>query len=68
MNQNKPYLSLQPSEGIVVQVAGQIYAAYISSGRVTDGDEDRWMKRSIREAIQIAKTVDEVVQSDDELG
>ena len=68
MNSSKRYLSLQPSEGIVVQVAGQIYAAYISAGKVREGDETEWMKRSIQEAIQIAKTVDEVVQSDEELG
>ena len=34
---NKPYVSLQPSEAVLVQVAGQIYAAYISAGRVEEG-------------------------------
>ena len=65
-NKNKHFISLKQSEGIVVQVAGQIYAAYIASGAIADGDEARWMKRSIQEAIRITKTVDEVVQSDGE--
>lgn len=65
-NKNKHYITLNKSESIVVQVAGQIYAAYVSSGKIDDGDEARWMKRSIQEAIRITKTVDEVVQSDGE--
>ncbi len=64
----KPYLKLEFSEGIVVQVAGQIYAAYIAAGRVTEGTEKEWMNRSIREALRIARTVDESLQSDSELG
>ncbi len=64
----KPHLKLEVSEGIVVQVAGQIYAAYIAAGRVTEETEKEWMNRSIRQALWIARTVDESVQSDSELG
>lgn len=62
------YLSLQPSELAVVHAASTIYAAYISSGRVNDGEEKTWMEKSIREAIQIAKTADAAIQSDGEAG
>ena len=68
MGESKHYLSLEKSEGIIVQVAGQIYAAYIAAGKVEDGAENNWKIRSIQEALQIAKTVDELVQSDGELG
>ena len=64
---NKPYVSLQPSEAVLVQVAGQIYAAYISAGRVEEGQAKEWMHRSIREAIHIARSTDASVQSDNEL-
>lgn len=64
----KPILTLQPSEGIVVQSAAQIYAAYIAAGRVPEGSEKDWIRRSIQEAFLIARVVDESVQSDKELG
>ena len=63
----KPYISLQPSEGIIIAAAANIYAAYISAGRVEDAQESEWMERSIREAIRIARTVDESIQSDAEM-
>lgn len=64
----KPKLSLQSSEGIVVQSAAQIYAAYIAAGRVTEGREREWIQRSIREAFLIAQMTDEAIESDSELG
>tara|TARA_Y100001960_G_scaffold268853_1_gene294048 strand:+ start:211 stop:411 length:201 start_codon:yes stop_codon:yes gene_type:complete len=65
---SKSYITLQPSEGIIVQSAAQIYAAYIQSGQVGSGQEAEWMKRSIKEALQLAKAIDEIVVSDDEVG
>ena len=53
-------LSLQPSEAAVSQSAARIYAAYISAGRVQEGHEEHWMKRSVREAIWIARVTDDV--------
>lgn len=61
------HLKLQHSESIVVAAAAQIYAAYIAAGRVADGEESRWMERSIREAIRIARTTDAAVISDEEI-
>lgn len=61
------HLKLQHSESVVVQAAAQIYAAYIAAGRVPEGEEARWMERSIREAIRIARTTDAVVISDEEM-
>lgn len=61
------HFKLQHSESVVVQAAAQIYAAYISSGRVGENDADQWMERSIEEAILIARGVDDAVISDDEV-
>jgi hypothetical protein len=61
------HLKLQHSESVVVQAAAQIYAAYIAAGRVPEGEEAEWMKRSIREAIQIAHATDASVISDEEI-
>jgi hypothetical protein len=63
----KSHLKLQATEAVVVQAASQIYAAYITAGRVTEGDEAKWMRRAIREAIQIANATDEAIVADDEV-
>lgn len=63
----KSYIALQPSEGILVQAAAQIYSAYVISGQAAPGTEDEWLQRSIRETIRIAKTVDSAVQADAEM-
>jgi hypothetical protein len=61
------HLKLQHSESVVVQAAAQIYAAYITAGRVPEGDESKWMERSIREAIRMARATDAAVISDEEI-
>ena len=60
-------LKLQHSESVVCHVASRIYAAYISSGRVASGEEKHWIKRSIKEAIDLCVATDEAVSSDDEV-
>ena len=64
---SRKHLMLQHSESVVVGAASQIYAAYITAGKVEEGKEADWMKRSIREAIMIARGVDDAVISDDEV-
>jgi hypothetical protein len=63
----RPDVTLQPSKGVVTQAAAQIYAAHISAGQVDEEHADRWIRRSIRAAIAIARTIDASVQSDAEL-
>lgn len=65
---SKPKISLQPSEAVVAQIAGAIYAAHIAAGQVVPGKEHEWIDRSIRDAIQIARKTDEAVHSDGEMG
>lgn len=62
------YLSLKTSEGIVAQMAATIYAAYIAVGKVQSGQEQEYMKKSLREAIALCKAADSHVTSDDEMG
>ncbi|HEY2784341.1 MAG TPA: hypothetical protein VGJ05_05130 [Fimbriiglobus sp.] len=64
----KVNISLQPSEAVVTRCASAIYAAYISAGKVGTGQEREFMMKAIEEAIWIARTTDEAVQSDGEMG
>jgi len=63
----KVRLSLQPSEAVVAQTAGSIYAAYVIAGRVPVGREKEWIERSIQDAILIAQISDDAIQSDSEM-
>ena len=62
---SKPDITLQPSKGIILEAAARIYAGYIAAGLVKDGEVKSWIKRSIQEAIVIAKTVDASIDSHD---
>jgi hypothetical protein len=64
---SRPTLMLQPSEGIVAQAAAAIYAAYIAAGRVPEGQEQAWIRRSIQESFPIARLTDEAIHSDGEV-
>jgi hypothetical protein len=64
----KPVLSLQPSEAALLGAAARIFSAYLVSGHVTGGNESEMMDRSVSEALKMARRIDEMVQSDNELG
>ena len=64
---NPVSLKLQHSESVVLQVAAQLYSAYVIAGRAQEGDETKWIERSIREAISMAEATDAAVISDDEI-
>ena len=63
----KQFVSLQPSEQGLLAAATRIYAAYIVSGQVAEGQEDGWRARAIREAVWIAQQVEDSVSADDEI-
>jgi hypothetical protein len=63
----KTYLDLQKSEGIVIQASAQIYAGYLAAGRVGEGEEGKYLERSIREAILLARTADKLIIADEEI-
>lgn len=61
------HLKLQHSESVVLNAAAQIYSAYITAGKVVEGEQDQWMSRSIKEAIRLAVATDDAIVSDDEI-
>jgi len=63
----KPGVTLQPSKGVLTQAAAQIYSAYVVAGCCKADETEEWLKKSIREAIAIARTIDASVVSDKEL-
>ena len=63
----KAYITLQPSERTLVQASATIYAGYLTAGRVPEGSESDWIKKSIEDAIRIAKVTDDNVQADAEV-
>ena len=65
--QSHCYFSLQPSEMAVFKCASQIFAAYISSGKVTQENKNDYYKIAIRDAIKIGVMVEKTIESDDEL-
>lgn len=63
----KTKISLQKTECAIFQVAGNIYSAYLAAGKVSSGEEKKWLDRALTEAIQLAQMTDVRVQSDAEL-
>ncbi|MHC4622642.1 MAG: hypothetical protein ACYS4W_01945 [Planctomycetota bacterium] len=63
----RSYFSLQPSEMAVFRCASQIFAAYISSGKVTDENRNDYYKIAVRDAIRIGQIVEKNIESDNEL-
>ena len=64
----KPYITLQPTEQTIVTAAAQIYAAFITNGMVEPGDETKWLKQSVHDAIRLARITDDTIQADKEDG
>lgn len=65
---NTTYLTLQPTEQSLVQAAATIYSGYIQAGKVEAGDEARWIRQSIDEALAIAKGIEDDVVAEGETG
>ena len=64
---SKTYLTLQGTEQALVNAASTIYAGYIQAGRVSEGEEAAWMKRSIDEALAIAKQIEDLTVAEGEM-
>ncbi len=64
---SKTYLTLQGTEQALVNSASTIYAGYIQSGRVPEGEEASWMKRSINEALAIARAIEDLTIAEGEM-
>ncbi len=61
------YMSLQPSEMAVFRAASEIFAAYVASGQVASEDaRKQFMRQAISDAISLATHVEKLIQSDNE--
>lgn len=63
----QPYIKLQPSESTIVLAAAQIYGAFIQKGDVTDENAAEYIRRAIKDAIQIVQITDATVVADQEV-
>jgi hypothetical protein len=59
-------LTLQPTEQALLAAATRLYAAYVVSGQVAEGQEDGWRARAIRESVWMAQQIEESIHSDSE--
>ncbi|MFP6588280.1 MAG: hypothetical protein VB814_11570 [Pirellulaceae bacterium] len=64
---NRTYLRLQETEGYLLAAASRIYAARLQAPRTESVSDDELMKQAITEAIELAKTIDDVVIADSEV-
>lgn len=51
----------------MLAAAANIYAAYIATSRVSDGQENEWMDRAISAAFRMTRVIDSSVQADKEI-
>jgi hypothetical protein len=52
--------SLDPAD--IFLAASRLYAAYLNTGRITNGQEEQWMKRCINEMTLMAKMTVEMTR------
>ena len=62
------YLNLQPTEIGILQGAAAIFAAKVASGKVSADNEDEVVEESVKQAIDLAKTVEYAVKTKGEMG
>ena len=62
------YLNLQPTEVGILNGAAAIFAAKIASGKVGAENESQVVEESVKQAIDLAKTVEYAVKTKGEMG
>ena len=55
------YIDPKDNEKVIVQTASNIYAAYIQTGQVQKGTETEFQSKAIKEAVEIALSVERLV-------
>ena len=68
-NNNDKRLSVQlaPTEASILAASSRIYAAYISAGSVSEGEEAEYMQKAIKQAMRMSTAVDDLVKAEGEL-
>ena len=62
------YLTWQPTEIGILQGAAAIFAAKVASGKVDSDNEGELVEESVKQAIDLAKTVEYAVKTKGEMG
>ncbi len=65
-SRDQQFFKLQPSEMAIFQAAANIFASYVATGQVTPKNETEIVKKAISTSITIARTVENIIQSDNE--
>ncbi|NIS08187.1 MAG: hypothetical protein GWO07_05365 [Candidatus Dadabacteria bacterium] len=65
-NTEQYFIDLQSNEKAILSSASNIFAAYIASGIVASGDEEKFIQKSVNEAIKIALRVEKLVSDAEE--
>jgi hypothetical protein len=60
-------LQLAQTEAAILQAAAQIYAARIMSNEVAERGNQQALKLSIKEAVVMANSIDELIKAEDEM-
>jgi hypothetical protein len=66
MSKEEAYFQLQQSEAAILHAASRIYAAQVTAGVIPPGGEDLAITSAIRVAARMARSIEQLIQSDDE--
>ena len=65
---DKPYLKFNATEQVLIEAAATLYAGYLASGRVPEGQEIEWLGTAAEHAIKLGQSIGTSVVAEDELG
>ena len=65
-NDKRLSVQLAATEATVLSAASRIYAAYIVSGQASPDLEKNFMKKSIKQALLMAATIDDSIKAEGE--
>ncbi|NIP38795.1 MAG: hypothetical protein GWO07_08635 [Candidatus Dadabacteria bacterium] len=60
------FIDLQSSEKAILSTAANIYSAYITSGKVTSGQEEEFISKSVNAAIKMALRIEKLIADAEE--
>ena len=65
-NDKRLSVQLAKTEAAVLDAASRLYAAYIASGQASTANEKELMKKSIKQALLMATTIDDSIKAEGE--
>ena len=65
-NDKRLSVQLAATEAAVLDAASRLYAAYIASGQASPATEKEFIKKSIKQALLMATTIDDSIKAEGE--